>query len=78
MGKTTVAVNLALAGRAAGKKVVLVDIDPLRSASEFASGIDPTQRPSLSRRQASKLFPLINACDAQWLRHADRGYRSSA
>ena len=39
-GKTTVAVNLTLAARAAGIRAVLADADSLRSASEVLKGRD--------------------------------------
>jgi len=34
-GKTTVSVSLAMAARQAGLKVVLADMDPLRSSTEI-------------------------------------------
>jgi chromosome partitioning protein len=60
-GKTTVAVNLALAARAMGVKAVLADADPLRSACEVlrdreeAAGL-------LFETSAAKLFALTEAC----------------
>jgi len=59
-GKTTVAVNLTLAARAAGVKAVLADADPLRSACDIlrdreeAAGL-------IFETSASKLFALTEA-----------------
>lgn len=60
-GKTTVAVNLALAARAMGVKAVLADADPLRSACEVLR--DREEAPSLLfETSAAKLFTLAEAC----------------
>jgi chromosome partitioning protein len=60
-GKTTVAVNLTLAARAAGIRAVLADADSLRSASEVLRGREDA--PSLLfETSASKLFTLTDAC----------------
>lgn len=60
-GKTTVAVNLTLAARAAGVKAVLADADPLRSASEVLR--DRAEAGSLLfETTTSKLFTLTEAC----------------
>lgn len=60
-GKTTVAVNLALAARAMGVKAVLADADPLRSACEVLRGRDEAAG-TLFETAASKLFALKEAC----------------
>ena len=59
-GKTTVAVNLALAARAMGVKAVLADADPLRSACEVLRGRDEASG-LLVETSASKLFALTEA-----------------
>lgn len=59
-GKTTVAVNLTLAARAAGIKAILADADPLRSASESLR--DREEAAGLVfETSASKLFTLTQA-----------------
>lgn len=59
-GKTTVAVNLALAARAMGIRAVLADADPLRSAQEVLRGRG--EGPGLLvETSASKLFALVQA-----------------
>jgi chromosome partitioning protein len=60
-GKTTVAVNLALAARAAGVKAVLADADPLRSACEVLRERDEAAG-LFFETSASKLFTLTEAC----------------
>ena len=60
-GKTTVAVNLALAARAAGLRAVLADADPLRSASEVLRDKGSSQG-LYFETSASKLFALTEAC----------------
>jgi chromosome partitioning protein len=60
-GKTTVAVNLTLAARAAGVKAVLADADPLRSASEVLRERDEAAG-LLFETSAAKLFALTEAC----------------
>jgi len=60
-GKTTVAVNLALAARAAGVKAVLADADPLRSACEVLRERDEASG-LFFETSASKLFTLTEAC----------------
>jgi chromosome partitioning protein len=60
-GKTTVSVSLALAARQAGLKVVLADIDPLRSAAEVIRA-RPEASSLLFETNASKLFILQDAC----------------
>ena len=60
-GKTTVAVNLALAARAMGVRAVLADADPMRSACEVLKGRE--EAPALLfETSASKLFALTEAC----------------
>lgn len=60
-GKTTVAVNLTLAARAAGLKAVLADADPLRSATQvLQSRTDPA--PVCFATSPAKLFALVQAC----------------
>jgi chromosome partitioning protein len=59
-GKTTVAVNLALAARHMGLKAVLADADPLRSACEVLRDRDEAAG-LLFETSASKLFTLIEA-----------------
>jgi chromosome partitioning protein len=59
-GKTTIAVNLTLAARAAGVKAVLADADPLRSACDILR--DREEAPGLIfETSASKLFALTEA-----------------
>lgn len=60
-GKTTVAVNLTLAARAAGVRAVLADADPLRSACEVLRERDAAQG-LFFETSASKLFALTEAC----------------
>ena len=60
-GKTTVAVNLTLAARAAGVKAVLADADPLRSACEVLRDRDEAAG-LFFETSASKLFTLTEAC----------------
>lgn len=60
-GKTTVAVNLTLAARAAGVKAVLADADPLRSACEVLRERDEAAG-LFFETSASKLFALTEAC----------------
>ena len=60
-GKTTVAVNLTLAARAAGLKAVLADADPLRSASEVLRD-RPEAAGLLFETSSAKLFALTQAC----------------
>jgi len=60
-GKTTVAVNLALAARAMGVRAVLADADPMRSAHEVLKGRE--EAPALLfETSAAKLFALTEAC----------------
>ena len=60
-GKTTVSVSLALAAKQAGLKVVLADMDPLRSSSEILRTREeaPTM---LVETTAAKLFVLQETC----------------
>jgi len=60
-GKTTVSVNLGLAAMQAGMKVVLADLDPLRSASEVLGG-RPEAASLLVEAGAAKLPLLQDAC----------------
>ncbi|WP_334164982.1 ParA family protein [Phenylobacterium sp.] len=60
-GKTTVAVNLTLAARAAGVKAVLADADPLRSACEVLREREEAAS-LLFETGAAKLFALTEAC----------------
>lgn len=60
-GKTTVAVNLTLAARAAGVKAVLADADPLRSACEVLREREEAAS-LLFETSAAKLFALTEAC----------------
>ena len=59
-GKTTVAVNLALAARAMGVKAVLADADPQRSACDVLKGRDDASS-LIFETSAAKLFTLIEA-----------------
>lgn len=59
-GKTTVAVNLALAARALGVKAVLADADPLRSACEVLREREEAAS-LLFETSAAKLFALTEA-----------------
>lgn len=60
-GKTTVAVNLTLAARAAGLKAVLADADPLRSASQVLQSRKDAS-PLCFATSPAKLFTLAQAC----------------
>ncbi|MCR5879217.1 ParA family protein [Phenylobacterium sp. J367] len=60
-GKTTVAVNLALAARAMGVKALLADADPLRSACEVLREREEAAS-LLFETSAAKLFALTEAC----------------
>jgi hypothetical protein len=57
VGKTTVAVNIALAAHHAGLRVLLADIDPQRSATDVLKARDKPG-PSLIETAAGKLFQL--------------------
>lgn len=59
-GKTTVAVNLALAARAMGVRTLLADADPMRSAQEVLRGREEGAG-LLVETSASKLFTLTQA-----------------
>jgi chromosome partitioning protein len=56
-GKTTVAVNIALAARLLGLKAVLADVDPLRSSTEVLRGRSDAGD-MLAESSAAKLFAL--------------------
>lgn len=60
-GKTTVAVNLALAARQAGLKVIVADVDPLHSAGEVLRG-RPEANSLVLETTASKLFIVSEVC----------------
>ena len=60
-GKTTVTLSLALAARQAGLRVVVADIDPLRSSAEVLRG-HPEASSLLVETTAQKLTILQNAC----------------
>src|SRR5689334_16696640 len=60
-GKTTVSLSLALSAQQAGLKVVLADIDPLRSAAEVLRW-RPEAASLLVETTAAKLFLLKDAC----------------
>jgi chromosome partitioning protein len=60
-GKTTVSLSLALAAKQAGLKVVVADIDPLRSAGEVLRSRDEAVS-LLFETTAAKLFILQDAC----------------
>ncbi len=54
-GKTTVAVHLACAAQAAGKRTLIADMDPQRSAAEWRR-IRRAESPSLIEAKAGTLF----------------------
>jgi chromosome partitioning protein len=60
-GKTTVTLSLALAARQAGLRVVVADIDPLRSSAEVLRG-HPEASSLLVETTAKKLPLLQDAC----------------
>ena len=66
-GKTTVSVNLGLSAMQQGLRVVVADIDPLRSASEVLRG--RKEAPSLLIETSARKLPLLietcmaNRCD---------------
>ena len=60
-GKTTVAVSLAVAAQQTGLKVVLADVDPLRSAS-VVLGSGAQARSLLVETRAAKLRSVRDAC----------------
>ncbi|MDO9222138.1 MAG: ParA family protein [Caulobacter sp.] len=64
VGKTTVAVNLALAAFAAGSRVLLADTDPQRSATD-ALKARTRPGPSLVETTAGKLFQLHMAASRE-------------
>lgn len=60
-GKSTVAVNLAVALQRAGRDVLLVDADRQRTASRWAArrGADPTLTPVNATERTGKLFHTL-------------------
>lgn len=64
VGKTTVAVNLALAALAAGSRVLLADTDPQRSATD-ALKARTRPGPALVETSAGKLFQLHMAASRE-------------
>jgi len=64
VGKTTLAVNLALAAFAGGAKVLVADIDPQRSATD-ALKARTRAGPSLVETTAGKLFQLHMAASRE-------------
>jgi chromosome partitioning protein len=64
VGKTTVAVNLALEAFAAGARVIVADIDPQRSATD-ALKARTRPGPSLVETSAGKLFQLHMAASRE-------------
>jgi len=60
-GKTTVSVSLAMAARQAGLKVVLADMDPLRSSSEILRSREEAAS-MLIEANAGKLWVLQEGC----------------
>jgi len=66
-GKTTIAVNLAIAAHLAGHKTMIADIDPQRSASDSLRG-RLTDGPTLMESSAGKLF--LHRSTAQHDRYA--------
>lgn len=64
VGKTTVAVNLALSAFASGARVLLADIDPQRSATD-ALKTRTRPGPSLVETTAGKLFQLHMAASRE-------------
>lgn len=64
VGKTTVAVNLALEAFASGARVIFADIDPQRSATDSLKA-RTRPGPSLVETSAGKLFQLHMAADRE-------------
>jgi len=60
-GKTTVSVSLAMAARQAGLKVVLADMDPLRSSTEILRSREEAAS-MLIETNAGKLWVLQETC----------------
>jgi chromosome partitioning protein len=63
-GKSTVAVNLAVAAQARGRRVLLADLDPQRSSAE-ALRQRPRLSPAVFEANAGKLFQLRHLCERQ-------------
>jgi chromosome partitioning protein len=63
-GKSTVAVNIAVAAQARGRRVLLADLDPQKSSSE-ALRLRPRMSPAVFEANAGKLFQLRQVCDRQ-------------
>jgi len=63
-GKTTVAVNLAVAAQAHGRRVLLADLDTQRSATE-AMRQRPRMAPAVFEATAGKLFQLRSVCERE-------------
>lgn len=63
-GKTTLAVNLALAAHHGGHRVLLADIDPQRSASDVLKARERSG-PALVETSAGKLFQLRLAAERE-------------
>lgn len=63
-GKTTIAVNLAVAAQARGRRVLLADLDVQRSAVE-AMRLRPRMSPAVFEAAPGKLFQLRQVCERE-------------
>lgn len=63
-GKTTIAVNLAVAAQARGRRVLLADLDVQRSAVE-AMRQRPRMSPAVFEAAPGKLFQLRQVCERE-------------
>src|SRR3546814_15163622 len=63
-GKTTLAVNLAVAAQAGGIKTALIDLDPQESATAWSER-RTVELPHVEPLSARRLSPWINAAEAE-------------
>src|SRR3546814_3744835 len=63
-GKTTLAVNLAVAAQAGGIKTALIDLDPQESATAWSER-RTAELPHVEPLSARRLSPWINAAEAE-------------
>ena len=57
-GKTTLAINLAVAGERAGKAAAIIDLDPQASAAAWADSREP-ETPAVVSAQAARLAEVL-------------------
>lgn len=61
-GKTTLAVNLAVAATRTGRQAILIDLDPQASAAAFSDTRDAEQ-PVIVSAQAARLEPVLQTAE---------------